>query len=409
MYSQALKQKFLCFAYCAVVLVWSGSPAMAGDSTAPVADTPVSVETKDKSDTTSSAAESSPKADDANSAQVENPSGASLPNGSILKGKVSAGAGKGMLLNGFVQTIPKGTPIDLVLMGNINSEVSQKGDEVYVRVGSDVKAGQGVLVPGDWYMHGLVTGVASQRRLGRNGYISIQFDKLVSPDGDVELPFGAQFSTKDNLLKSSAKEAFIDSGYMAQGAVGGAIMSVQLGGVPLAIASHGYSVAIGAGVGATIGAVAALKRKGKIASLYPGDEIKLTTAEPIALPGFDSHLLPSAKPVAHISNLEMQINKVDFVKDPLGDKRSRLLVLDLTMRNETKHAYSFFDLAVVSDHHQRYYPSLATGFHVLRAQVKPHSSATVKISFSIDNPKHKYWLVLLDQGTREELTRVPVN
>ena len=65
----------------------------------------------------------------------------------------------------------------------------------------------------------------------------------------------------------------------------GSIVSVQLTGIPTAIATHGISVGAGAAVGGTLGMIGALKRKGKIASFLPGDEMKMVTVEQIELPG----------------------------------------------------------------------------------------------------------------------------
>ena len=327
----------------------------------------------------------------------------------VLKGTVSEDGKKTPFLTGSIQSIPKGTAIDITFCGNINSEVSQKGDEIMVQVSHDVGSGKSVGVPGGWYMHGLVTDAAAQKRLGRDGYIEIEFDKLVSPDGQYELPFHATVSTKDKMLKTVAKVAAIDSGHVALGAMGGALMSLQFTGVGGAIASQGYSVAIGAGVGATLGAIGALKRKGKVASIYPGDSMKFTTAEPITLPGFDKTMLPSGKKFEPLKDMAITINKTRFEKGPNGDTDANLLTVDLTMANKTPKEYTFFDLAVVSDHNQRYFPSIFNGLQQLHQAVKPNSEQEGVVTFEVESKKRKYWLVLLDRSKQNELTRVPIN
>jgi hypothetical protein len=333
---------------------------------------------------------------------------ASPESGKLLEGRVSQTGKPSPLLYGHLETIPPGTKVDLTIMGNLNSELSQKGDEILARVGCDIGNGQHVLLPGGWYMHGLVTEVEGQRRLGRDGYVEVEFDKLVSPDGDIELPFKAKVSTKDGQLKAVAKTALIDSGYISVGAIGGSLLSVQLTGIPVAIATHGISVGVGAAVGGTLGAVGALKRKGSIRSFFPGDQMKLVTAEAITLPGFDPKLLPSAKVSKVNPEINLWVTKATFGKDPLGDKLSRLLSLDVTIHNDTSKEYSFFDLAVLSDHNQRYFPHPAY-LQLGRKRVLPHSRTTTHITFSVDNPKYKYWLVLLDRSKREEIARTQVN
>lgn len=329
--------------------------------------------------------------------------------GSVLKGHISAT--QSPFLPGTVETIPEGTKVNLTLTANLNSELSQKGDEVLARIAIEVKDGQKVLLPAGWYAHGFVTDVASQRRLGRDGYVEVEFDSIISPDGNYELSFPAKLSTKDNKLKSAAKLLVKDAGYVAVGAAAGAILSAQITGIPLAVMTQGYSVAIGAGVGAGVGAFAALKRKGKIASFYPGDELKLTIAEPLTIPAFNPDALAASHPApaGAVEGLNILVVRARFGKDPCGDECSRLLTLDVKLDNESSKEYSFFDLAVVSDHNQRYYPSILGGLAVLRKKVPPHTRQEGTLTFSVDSPKRKYWLVLLDRIERRELARVPIN
>jgi len=329
--------------------------------------------------------------------------------GKVLQGSVTEDGKNSPFISGAVQTIPKSTTVELTICGNLNSEVSQKGDEVLVQIGHDVNGTKGVSVPGGWYAHGLVTDAASQKRMGRDGYVVVEFDKLVSPDGQYEVPFHASFSTKDKLLKSVAKTVAIDTGYVSYGALGGALLSLQVTGIPMAIATHGYSVAVGAGVGATLGAIGAIKRKGKVASLYPGDMMKLITAEPITLPGFNKAMLPSGQVHKNLQDMAITINKASFSRDPNGDKESSLLTVDLTMANKTEKEYTFFDLAVVSDRNQRYLPSIFGGFQQLQKKVKPNCKQEGVVTFEVEGKKRKYWLVLLDRTKDSELSRVPIN
>ncbi len=67
------------------------------------------------------------------------------------------------------------------------------------------------MLPEGWYIRGLVTESTGQKRHSRDGYIGVTFDKLISPNGEIELAFPAKFSTKDHALKSVAKVAMIDT------------------------------------------------------------------------------------------------------------------------------------------------------------------------------------------------------
>ncbi len=312
--------------------------------------------------------------------------------------------------DGSMQDVPKGTTVGITLMANVNSELSKVGDEILAAVSLDVRDGQRVLLPGQWFVHGTVSEVSSQRRLGRDGYVTIKFDKLLSPDGKYQIPFQAEASTRDSAIKSVARTVAVDSVYVGKGAVGGALLSVQLTGIPLAIASHGYSVAGGAAIGAGIGAYAALHRKGRIACVLPGEELKFKITKPIVLPQFNVDALPSAAPISKLNNFGIVINRAQFRPDPFGDRASRLLQVDFKMDNQTDKEYSFGNVVVVSDHNQMYYPYALSGNSKNRMKrVAPKSSEQATMTFGVDGPKHKYWLVLLDRGNRGELTRVPVN
>jgi hypothetical protein len=295
---------------------------------------------------------------------------------------------------------------------NFNSELSNVGDEVVAMVSLDVKSADGkVLLPGQWCVHGKVSEVEHRRKLGRDGYVTVKFDKLVSPDGKYQIPIDATASTHESTAKAVAKVVAKDSVYVTRGAVRGAWTSVQITGIPLAVATHGYSVAGGAAIGATIGLICALNRKGNIAQGVPGDEVRFRIDKPIVLPAFNEQALPSAVPPAHLDNLDIIVEKHVFMPDPFNDKRSRLLRVTFKIDNQTDRTFSFSNLAIVSDSNKMYYPyALSMDAQKQRTKkVSAKSSEEGTITFDVDSPKRKYWLVLLDNSMRGELTRVPVN
>jgi hypothetical protein len=309
------------------------------------------------------------------------------------------------------EVVPEGTTVNLTLNTTVNSEISVVGDDVMAAVTLDVKDKGKVLLPGQWYVVGKVTRVESQRRLGRNGYVEIKFDKLISPDGKLQLPIDASVSTHEGTVKTVAKHLATDSKFMTTGAVGGALLSLQLGGIGTAIMTEGISVGGGAAVGATIGLIAALWRKGRISSSYTGEFSKFRVTAPITLPAFNPNALPSAEPAPNkLASLDIVVHKAKFRPSPYGDKRSRLLKIDFALANRSNQAFSLANLVVMSDSRHFYYPE--AGMNNLQARARkvlPNTSEQASITFGVDSPKHKYWLVLIDVGNSTELTRVPVN
>ena len=327
----------------------------------------------------------------------------------VLEGRVESGDRISPFLEGSVQTIPKGTKMELTLTSYINSEVSQKGDEVFMKVSADVPNGKGVAVPGGWYAHGFVTGAQGHQNMHRNGFVEIEFDKLVSPDGHTEVDFPAKLSTKDGVMTSTLKEVAFGSKCTTVGAVGGAILSVQLTGIGGAVATHGISVGVGAGVGAALGILGALKRQGKAESLYGGDDVKLTITEPIMMPGFKAELLPSAQKVPVLKDMKISVNKVKFLKDPSGDAQSRLLDVDMTVDNHTKKTYSPRQLQIIDDRGHVFSPWVGENLKALMQKIGPEQSERIDVLYEVNSGKRKYWLSLRETSTGAELSRVPIN
>jgi len=329
-----------------------------------------------------------------------------------LEGRVSEEGGLSPLLFGTIQTIPTGTKIDIKICGDLNSEIAQKGDEVWGQVATNIENGERVFVPGGWLVHGHVTDAGSPHRNGRAGYVEVQFDKLVRPDADpskqIELPFETKFSTHDKKLSAVAKVIAHDARFATVGAYGGALLALQYGGIPLAISTYGIDIGVGAGVGAGIGLFGAWKKKGDITSYFPGDEMHLVTSGEITLPGFNPTALPSTQVNPEVKHLNLAARNPRFVKDKLGDKAARELSFDATIYNGTAREMSFFDLSVLSDHNQRYYPSVAM-IQQMKQKVAPHSTACARLTFAVDRPERKYRLVLIDRVRNCEIAHADIN
>lgn len=325
--------------------------------------------------------------------------------GKLLQGSVIHEVDRSPLLDGVVQTIPPGVDVNLSLNCFLNSEVSQKGDEIYAKVSVDVKDGSKVMLPEGWYLRGLVTDATGQRRHSRDGYIEVTFDKLVSPKGDIELAFPAKFSTKDHALKSVAKVAMIDTAIVTKNALKGGLLGLKMGGIPVAIASYGIVPGTTAAIGAGYGAIKAARRPGEIRSITPGDVIQLKTVEPISLPGFNVKALPSYQKAPPVRGAVININKCWFMPD-VRDKKAQLLKVDFTFVNETKSQYSFRDFVVTTNLGQMYFPELLSpaNYAQFKKRIPPNMQEQGIVTFNIDKGKSEYYLILIDH-TNKELCR----
>jgi len=325
----------------------------------------------------------------------------------LLKGNIELGGRPSPFLSGSVQTIPAETKINLVLPENtyINSQVSQKGDEIWLKVGQDVGNGSSLGVPGGWYMRGLITQVEKIKKGHRDGYVEIEFDKIVSPNGDYEVDFPAKFSSKDKVLKMVAKQVAIGSAYTGAGAAAGALLAWQLTGIQTTIATYGINIGVGAGVGAAIGIFGFGKSTGKIDNFTPGEMITLTTNEPITTVAFNPNEAQSAKPTPTLQGLDLKIEKFKFVKTPWDDKSSKLLEVYVDVDNRSKETYHFFDVAAISENGQSC-PQVGTG---AKGRIMPNQKGKVHFLFFSNGTKQKYFLLFKSRRTGSELSRVPIN
>lgn len=327
----------------------------------------------------------------------------------ILKGAVSHDVSP-FKDDGSTETIPQGTPLKLTVTTSLNSELAETGDEIRAIVSTDVRDGKNIVLPGKWQVIGKVTNVQGVKRMGRDGYIEIKFEKLVSPDGKWEVPLDAAASTKESAVKTITKQAATTTGYAAVGAVGGSIASVQLTGLPLAVATHGLSVAAGAAVGGTLGVAAALHRKGNILCAFPGDEINIRLPSTITLPAFKQETVPSKAPLPQLDDVSISVKDHKFMPYPFGDKQSRLLAVTFMVENNSKTEYSFADIGVVCNHNHPYLPYADTqNFKQLRKKVKPGALQEATIVFQVANPRLKYSLVLVDKASSNILSQVAIN
>lgn len=327
-----------------------------------------------------------------------------------LKGSIKQDS-RSPFVAGEEQVIPKGAKIDLVMpadCGVLNSEVSQIGDEVTMRIAANVGNGKKVILPAGWYMRGLVTRVDKQKRQNREGVVQVDFDKIVTPDGEYEVNFDAKYTSKDSAVKTVTKQVVTSSGYMAAGAAAGALISIQFTGITGAIATNGYSVAIGAGIGATIGAIGFLKKKGNIKAFLPGDTMQIVTNGSMTIPGLNPEMLEEMAKVPKLEGLDLTVNSYKFRNNKWDDKKAKLLDVDVSVNNHSKLKFHFFDLYVMSDYGEIYRADLSM-INKTKKMVLPNGQDRDVITFLVDSPKRKYSLCFENRGTKKEVHRIPIN
>ena len=308
------------------------------------------------------------------------------------------------LYTGKTETLEKKDTIEMTVSQVLDGSFSFEGDEFFAEVTSDVLGDKGVVVPKGTVAHGVIKESGSAKRLGRDGYIDLTFDYLVTPDGR-EIPIEGKMSTKLHPIKAATKIVATEIGYTAAGGVLGGIFAAQALGIESAILSQGYTVAGGAAVGAGVGLGMALYRKGKDVLIAPGDEIKVKILSDVDLPVYREEALKQKE--QKYPGLDIRIANILYEKDPFGEVNT--LTLSIAISNMSDKNFSGMDLALVNDYNTVFNPSIFGDTKLVFSQFKPGDRKAGKISFAVNNVKQSYWLIVNDRTTNRPLTRISLD
>ena len=293
--------------------------------------------------------------------------------------------------------------IEMTVEQVIDASFSVEGDEFFARVTGDVGK-NGVVLPKGTVAHGVIFDTKDPKRLGRDGYISLKFDYLVTPDGR-KIPIEGGMSTKMHPVKQFGKIVATDVGYTTVGGIAGGWFALNTLGIEAAIASHGYTIAGGAAIGGTIGLVMSLYRKGKNALISPGDQIKIRLTTPVELPVYRDEALVQEE--LDYPGFTVHITNVEYEKDPFGEPNT--ITLSLRIENLSDTTFSGMDISLTNDMQQIFYPSPFGDTSLMFHQIKSGDRIIGKMSFSVTDVKGIYWLTFRDRMTKNVLAKVSLD
>lgn len=308
------------------------------------------------------------------------------------------------LYTGKTETLEKRDTIEMTVSQVLDGSFSFQGDEFFAEVTSDVIGDKGIIIPKGTVAHGVINESGEAKRLGRDGYINLSFDYLVTPDGR-EIPIEGKMSTKLHPIKAATKIVAQDIGYTAGGAVLGGIFAAQALGIESAIASQGWTLAGGAAVGTGVGLGMALYRKGKDVLISPGDEIKVKILSDVELPVYKEDALKQKE--EKYPGLDIRIGNILYEKDPFGEVNT--LTLSISVANMSDKSFSGMDIALVNDYNSVFNPSIFGDTKLVFSHFKPGDRRAGKISFAVNNIKDTYWLIVNDRATNKPLMRLSLD
>lgn len=308
------------------------------------------------------------------------------------------------LFTGETETLDSKDTINLTVSQVLSSGYNLEGDEFFAEVSSDVESDKGVLIPTGTIVHGAITLIEAPKNMGRDGYVNVDFDYMVTPDGR-QIPIQASFSTKDHLAKGVAKTVATHTGYTLLGGVAGGLIALNTLGLGAAVASNGYTVAGGAAIGGLVGLTCAIIRKGSGFTIKPGDEMKIKIQGAIDMPVFSKDAFRQEE--LFLEGLKLRINAVKFEKDPFGNDNT--ITLSLGIDNYTDYSFSTFDIALISNTNQVFFPSPFGDTSLWFKTIAPGDRVVGKLSFSVTDRKAKHWLVFYDRKTKKPLAKYSVD
>ena len=308
------------------------------------------------------------------------------------------------LFTGQIETLDKHDVIKMTVSQVIDGNYSLEGDEFFAKVTSDVMGENGVVIPKGTLAHGVISQSSEAKRLGRDGYISLKFDYLVTPDGR-QIPIEGGMSTKMHPVKAVGKIVATDIGYTAAGGVIGGYTALNALGLEAAIASQGYTVAGGAAIGGTVGLAMSLYRKGKDVLIAPDDEIRVKVSTSMNLPVYKESALKQDEVM--FPGLNVRVTNILYEKDPFGELNT--LTLSMSISNMSKTVFSGMDVALVNDLGQTFNPTVFGDTRLMFAQIKPGDRIAGRMSFSVNNVNDSFWLTFYDRLTKKEVARISLD
>jgi hypothetical protein len=210
-----------------------------------------------------------------------------------------AQADTGGFYRGHLVIIGAGTPFTAKLTNGINTGTATVGDTVLAVLNNPIYVNGVVAIPAGAQISGTITQVtpAKNFQAGASGKIEMVFSKLTAADGRI-IPLQASVQETDFSLSSAGRSTRIRKGLTitAAGAAAGALLGTALGGVVAGSPDISNGPAVGKGaiygtaIGAGIGALVALTKKGDELLVPSGTVIPLMLDEPLRINGAIANL-----------------------------------------------------------------------------------------------------------------------
>lgn len=255
---------------------------------------------------------------------------------------------------------------------------------------------------------GYISEIIPPKAFNRKGFFVVSFDKAICPSGE-------EIHLKSNIASKSAGQIYNPISHIGKttlsllgGSLAGTLFSYQLGGLGLAFATHGYSLAAGAAAGGFIGTVVSLSDKGKNASIEPGDKLTITPLNDMSLddlkgikcPRLNNNELAAKTSEQSDKDIDIEVISIKQKKDFSGDTAFKI---DIKFKNDSEKKYRSSNF-YLRDSQGKEYPTTFTNLTSdILMDFPPKVTKTARLEFLVEHPKTSHWLILKDNNFHEVL------
>ena len=254
------------------------------------------------------------------------------PTGVILKGSAN-------------RVLDRKSKINISLMTTLSSELNQIGDgvEAKILVSPNDKDNSLKALKGS-HLIGHVLEVKRSRKAGRAGSVKVLFDTLKIQSGKT-FPIKAEMTTETFKGKEAGKMILYDAKLVTLGALWGTYNSLKFAPVA-AIYSQGLSVAASATIGASLGIIGSIRRKGDIKTFFAGEKSQIEFKNELNL---TDDILNEAALSSKVLTNELIGLKLNLLNAQINDSEDyeNILNVKVKVNNQTNSAIYPCDLLLI--------------------------------------------------------------
>lgn len=251
-----------------------------------------------------------------------------------------------------------------------------------------------IFIPKGARFSGYISQIEGAKSFNRKGFFKVTFNKAYCPDGKViDLQENLVSRSEDNVynpLRHIGKTTFSLLG----GSLAGALLTYQVGGLALAVATHGYSLAAGAAAGGFLGTLHGFTGEGKEPGIEPGADLTVIPVDDVSLIQLNQitcNELDEFNSLENNNKVKVDILSVKQKKHFLGDS---VFKLNLEIKNDSGDNYRLSNFYLRDSQGNEYSASLVDVDEDILKVFPPGKKTKANLEFFVEYPNANHWLVL---------------